>query len=61
MLGFIKPVPVTEVQVYNSFGQLVKTFLNVNIIDLGTMPKGIYMLIINDAKDARYTTKIVLE
>ena len=52
---------VTEVQVYNSFGQLVKTFLNVNIIDLGTMPKGIYMLIINDAKDARYTTKIVLE
>ena len=52
---------VTEVQVYNSFGQLVKTFLNVNIIDLGTMSKGIYMLIINDAKDARYTTKIVLE
>lgn len=52
---------VAEVQVYNSFGQLVKTFLNVNIIDLGTMPKGIYMLIINDAKDARYTTKIVLE
>ena len=52
---------VTEVQVYNSFGQLVKTFLNANIIDLGTMPKGIYMLIINDAKDARYTTKIVLE
>ena len=52
---------VTEVQVYNSFGQLVKTFLNANIIDLGTMPKGIYMLIINDAKHARCTTKIVLE
>lgn len=52
---------IAEIQVYNSFGQLVKTFQNTNVINLATLPQGFYMLIITDTKNTRYVTKTVLK
>jgi hypothetical protein len=52
---------IAEVQIYNCFGQLVKTFHNSNVIHIDTLPQGIYMLVINDTKNTRYATKIVLK
>lgn len=51
---------VAEVQVYNSFGQLAKTFQNTNVIDLEPLPKGIYVLVITNNKNIKRTTKIMI-
>lgn len=56
----IKGKEVAEIQVYNSFGQLVKTYHNTNEIYLETLPQGIYMLII-DTKHTRYSTKVIIK
>lgn len=52
---------IAEIQVYNSFGQLVKTFQNTNVINLATLPQGFYMLIITDSNNTRYATRIALK
>lgn len=57
----IESVDVSEVQVYNRFGLLVKTFQKTNQINLETLPKGIYMLIIkNKYMNIKYATKIII-
>ena len=52
---------IAEIQVYNSFGLLVKTFQDTDEIHLETLPKGIYMLLITDTKNAKYETKVILK
>lgn len=52
---------VAEVRIYNSFGLLVKTFQNMNVVNLGTLPKGLYMLIITDTNNVKGTAKVILE
>lgn len=48
----IEGVTVAEVQVYNAFGQLVKTVQNSNEIDMSHLSEGVYLLRIT-AKDGR--------
>ena len=48
----IEGATVSEVQVYNAMGQLVKTVQNTNEIDMGHLPEGIYFLRIT-AKDGQ--------
>lgn len=54
----IKGIAVTEVQVYNILGQLVKTVRNVNEINLSTLPEGIYLLRIMSTNGYLYTEKV---
>ena len=46
----IEGIESSEVQVYNALGQLLKTVRNTNEIDVGNMPKGVYLLRITDAE-----------
>ena len=48
----IEGATVSEVQVYNTMGQLVKTVQNTNEIDMVHLPEGVYFLRIT-AKDGR--------
>ena len=52
---------IAEVKVYNSFGILVKTIQNTNVINLETLPQGMYLLVMYDTKNTRYTTKVILK
>ena len=54
----IEGVVADEVQVYNSLGQLVKTVLGANEVDLSGLAEGIYLLRIMDAEGKVYTNKI---
>ena len=47
-----------EVQVYNAYGQLVKTVHDTNEIPVADLPQGVYMLRITDAEGIVYTNKI---
>ena len=45
----IEGVGTAEVQVFNAWGQLVRTFMSTNVIDLEGLPRGVYALhILND-------------
>ena len=57
-LILIEGATVSEVLVYNTIGQLVKTVGNTNEIDMGHLPEGIYFLRIT-AKDGRLQIKKV--
>jgi hypothetical protein len=56
----IEGVVADEVQVYNSLGQLVKSVLGANEIDLSGLVVGVYMLRIMDADGKVYTNKITV-
>ncbi len=47
-----------EVQVYNAYGQLVKTVRGTNEIDVAELVEGVYLLHITDAEGIVYTNKI---
>lgn len=51
---------VTEIQVYNILGQLVKTTKNANEINLKELPQGVYLLRITDENGANTTRKVVV-
>ena len=53
-------VKVTEVQVYNAIGQLVKTVQNTNEIDMSHLSEGIYLLRITATDGSLHTRKITL-
>jgi hypothetical protein len=55
----IEGVVADEVQVYNSLGQLVKSVLGANEIDLSGLVDGVYLLRIMDADGKIYTNKIM--
>ena len=54
----IEGLEPAEVQVYNSFGQLVKTVRDANEIPVAGLPQGVYLLRIADAEGNIYTNKI---
>ncbi len=54
----IEGVEAAEVQVYNSFGQLVKTVRDANEISVAGLAEGVYLLRTVDADGKVYTNKI---
>ena len=54
----IEGLESAEVQVYNAYGQLVKTVHDTNEIPVADLPQGVYMLRITDAEGIVYTNKI---
>ena len=57
----IEGVEAAEVQVYNSFGQLVKTVRDANEISVAGLAEGVYLLRIADAEGKVYTNKITIQ
>ena len=56
----IKGVEVAELRAYNALGQLVKTTQNTNEIDMGSMPKGLYMIRIHSTDGLLHVGKVVV-
>ena len=56
----IEGIEASEVQVYNALGQMVKTVLRTNEIDLSGLVEGVYLLHIMDAEGKVYTNKITI-
>lgn len=56
----IKGVEVAELRAYNALGQLVKTTQNTNEIDMGSMPKGLYMIKIHSTDGLLHVGKVVV-
>ena len=56
----IEGVEAVEIQVYNALGQVVKTVLGTNEIDLSGWVNGVYFLRITDAEGKVYTNKITI-
>ena len=57
----IEGVVADEVQVYNAFGQVVKTVLGTNEIDLNGLVEGVYLVRIMDAEGKSYTERLVVK
>ena len=57
----IEGVEAKEVQVYNTFGQLVKTVRNSNEVSLEGLPQGVYLLRITGMNGIVYTNKITVQ
>ena len=57
----VKGATATEVKIYNSLGQLVKTVENTNEINLAGLPKGIYLLRITDAEGKNRVARAMKE
>ena len=58
---YINGIELAEVQVYNTFGQLVKTVRNSNEVSLEGLPQGVYLLRITDMNGIVYTNKITVQ
>ena len=56
--AFIEGIEPAEIQMYNAFGQLVKTVRGSNEIPVTGLPQGVYMLRITDTNGVVYTNKI---
>ena len=56
----IEGIEVAEVQVFNAFGQMVKTIQGTNEINVSDLPQGVYLLRIADAEGKVYTNKIMI-
>ena len=57
----IKGVEVTELKIFNTLGQLVKTARSCNEINVSDLPKGIYMLQVKDACGNRHWAKVAVK
>ena len=57
----IEGVEVVEFQVFNSLGQLVKTYHGVNEVCVADLTKGIYLLRIINNKGEISTRKIIVK
>ena len=57
----IMKVDVAKVQVYNTMGQLVKTFGEGNDINLSGLPKGLYFLLVTDKSGDTVVAKITVK
>ena len=58
---YIEGEKVTEVQVFNAFGQLVKAVQNSNEISLEGLPQGVYLLRIATEDGKVFSNKVVKE
>ena len=56
----IDGIGVSEVQVYNALGQLVKTVRDANEISVADLAEGVYLLRILDVDGIVYTNKITI-
>ena len=56
----IEGTTVSEVQVYNVLGQLVKTVQNTNEIDLSNLNQGVYTLQIKDENHTIMNKKVLV-
>ncbi|MCQ2302559.1 MAG: T9SS type A sorting domain-containing protein [Bacteroidales bacterium] len=54
----IEGVTVSEVQVFNTLGQMVKTVQATNEISVAGLPEGVYVLRITDEKGTAYTERV---
>jgi hypothetical protein len=52
------PAEITEIKIYNIFGQLEATFLNQSSIDVSGIPAGIKIIEINSNENLKYWSKI---
>ena len=57
----IEGIAASEVQVYNTVGQLVKTIQSCNVINVSDLPKGIFMLQVKDACGNRHWAKVAVK
>ena len=57
----IEDVVADKVQVYNAFGQMVKTVRGTNEVDLSGLVDGVYLMRITDAEGKVYTNKITIQ
>ena len=56
----IEGIEVAEVEVYNALGQRVKMVQSTNEINVNDLPKGVYLLLITDAKGISQTKRITV-
>ena len=61
--GFVKieGTEATEVLVYNALGQVVKTVLGTNEIDLSGLVEGVYLVRITDVEGRSYAARVMKE
>jgi hypothetical protein len=57
---YINGTEAVEVQVYNAFGQLVKTLRDANEIPVADLPQGVYLLRITDAEGRNFLAKVAM-
>jgi hypothetical protein len=57
---YINGIELAEVQVYNTFGQLVKTVQNANEINVSDLMEGMYLLRITAADGKCYTNRVAV-
>ena len=57
----IEGLEAAEVQVFNAFGQLVKTVRDTNEIPVVDLPQGVYLVRIADAEGRIYTNRITIQ
>lgn len=57
----VEGATATEVKIYNSLGQLVKTVENTNEINLAGLPQGVYLLRIADAEGRNHTARVAVK
>ena len=57
----IEGVEATEVQVFNTIGQLVKTIQNTNEVSLEGLPQGVYLLRVTTEDGKVFSEKVVKE
>ena len=56
----IEGAEAAEVQVYNAFGQLVKTTQNTNEVNLEGLPQGVYLLRVRDAEGTVFAKRVIV-
>ena len=57
----IEGVEVVEIKVYNSLGQVVKTFQGSNEINVSGLPEGVYLLRIMDADGRNHALRVAVK
>ena len=57
----IEGVEVAEIKVYNSLGQMVKTFQGSNEINVSGLPEGVYLLRIMDADGRNHALRVAVK
>ena len=57
----VEGATATEVKIYNSLGQLVKTVENTNEINVAGLPEGIYLLRITDGEGKNRVARVMKE
>ena len=58
---YIQGLELTEVQVFNAFGQMVKTFKNTNEINVCDWAKGMYVLRITTTDGKVFERKVTIK